>query len=328
MRIETRRWLAASLSLAVLPVSFLREKPAAPDFAQRIAIAPVPLPSAAASRPHLGAFRLEGVWRMTSANPMFGSYSTLQRLKGGQFLAISDRGYALRFSPPGGPSAPPRMIDLVASDRREKMERDAESSAYDPATGRIWIGWEGSNVVSRHGPDLRREARARPRAMRRWRSNSGAEAMARLADGRFLLIAEDFEDGAHPALLFAGDPTGRGKPMRLKLSGPERFSPTDMAQLPDGRVLILMRRAVWPLPFRFVGRIVMADPRAISAGGLWKARTVAYLSSTLPVDNFEGIVAEPQTDGRVAVWIMSDDNQAVTQRTVLWKMTVDPATLR
>lgn len=327
-----RRWLAILLTVAVGIGFFLREPPPYRDFGQRITVTREPLPSAAAAKPHLGAFRLEGIWRITSRNATFGGYSTLQLLRDGRFLTISDRGYALWFSPPDGPQGPVRMIDFVQTTSRLKAARDAESSAYDPATDRVWVGWEGSNVISRYDSSLRFQAGAWPLAMRNWDDNGGAEAMVRLADGRFLVLAEGFagwtETRLHRALVFPGDPTGPGRPRKFTLSGPQRFSPTDMVQLPDGRVLILMRRAVWPMPFRFVGRIVLADPKEIRAGKVWRTRTVAYLSSSLPVDNFEGIVARPGKDGRIVVWLISDDNMAVTQRTLLWKMTVDPRELR
>ena len=110
-------------------------------------------------------------------------------------------------------------------------------------------------------------------------------------------------------------------------AGSREFSPTDMAQLPDGRVLILMRRLVWPFPLRFACRIVIADPAAIRAGAVWQGTEVAKLSSSLPVDNFEGLAIEPRGGGRVTVWLISDDNHAATQRTLLWKLAVDPARL-
>lgn len=326
-----RRVLAGLLLVAVLPVSFLREARPVPTTAQRIAFTPVAMPSPAETAPHLGAFRLERIWRMTSRHGMFGGYSTLQRLRGGQFLTISDAGTALRFSAPGEKLGTVHFIDFLKTDSDSKNDRDAESSAYDPATGQVWIGWEGTNSISRHDPALAEQARARPAAMHGWSNNSGAESMARLPDGRFLVLDEGFtswtETREHPALLFPGDPTGPGKPIAFRLSGPEGFSPTDVARLPDGRMLILMRRLVWPMPYRFVGRIALADPKAIRAGGVWRAKTVAYLSSSLPVDNFEGIVAEPGPDGRVTVWLISDDNGAASQRTLLWKMTVDPRQL-
>lgn len=327
-----KRGLALVLLCAVLPVSFLREAPPRHDRSDRIELKALPLPSPAAARPHLGPFRLAGIWQLSSRSAMFGSYSTLQRLADGSLLTISDRGYALRFPPPPWSQARARMTDLVASQQRMKSRRDAESSAYDPASGRIWVGWEGANAISRLAPDLHAEARVRPAAMRHWDKNGGAETMLRLVDGRFVVIAEDFagwfESREHPALLFPGDPTGRSAPQPFRLSGPAGFSPTDSAQLPDGRVLIVMRRAVWPFPLRFAGRIVLADPAAIRPGGVWRTRTVAYLSTSLPVDNFEGIAAEPLADGKVAVLLISDDNVAVTQRTLLWKLVVDPKDLR
>lgn len=328
---KLRRWLAALLLVGALATSWIHERRPPPDWAQRITVTSLPVPPASVAAPHLGPFRLEKVWQITSRNPMFGGWSTLQKLADGSFLSISDLGYALRFAPPDRAPVPVRMRDIVSHKTRQKEARDAESSAYDPETGRIWIGWEGANAISRHGPDLRREAIVRPPAMRDWDANSGPEAMVRLADGRFLVLAEGFagwfESRLHRALLFPGDPTGSREPLRFRMSAPKDFSPTDVARMPDGRLLILMRRMVWPFPYRFVGRIVLADPADIRAGRVWQTKNVAYLSSSLPVDNFEGIVIEPADKGRLAVWLISDDNQAATQRTLLWKLTVDPRDL-
>jgi hypothetical protein len=135
------------------------------------------------------------------------------------------------------------------------------------------------------------------------------------------------EERLHRAVIFPGDPTRPGEPDRFTFAGPDRFSPVDMAQLPDGRVLVLMRRLVWPMPFRFAGGIALADPADIRSGGTWRAREVAKLSSQLPLDNFEGIAVEPRGDGKLTVWLISDDNQALSQRTLLWKMALDPERL-
>jgi hypothetical protein len=88
-----------------------------------------------------------------------------------------------------------------------------------------------------------------------------------------------------------------------------------------------MRKLLWPMPARFAGRIVVADPAELDSGGILHSAVVAKLSSSLPVDNFEGMAIEPRADGRVTVWLISDDNAAVTQRTLLWKLAVDPALL-
>src|SRR5262249_24481649 len=103
-------------------------------------------------------------------------------------------------------------------------------------------------------------------------------------------------------------------PRRFTLVGPSGFRPTDMAQLPDGRLLILMRKLLWPAPARFAGRIVVADPHELDHGNLLHGAVVAKLSSSLPVDNFEGLAIEPRADGKVTVWLISDDNGALSQR--------------
>ena len=291
----------------------------------------LPLPDRARLRQHLGPFELEGVWQLQSPNTDFGGYSALLALGDGQLLAFSDFGYALRFSAPGARQVPSQLRSVYPIATMSKASRDCESATRDPATGTIWLGWEDRNAVTRHAADFSQQATIRPPAMRHWSGNLGPEAMVRLMDGRFIVLAEGFtgwfESRLHEALLFPGDPTSGVAPQRFAFDGPEQFSPVDMAQLPDGRVLVLMRRAVWPLPFRFAGRIALADPARIRAGGVWPAREVASLTSSLPVDNFEGIAVEPRGDGRLTVWLISDDNRAVTQRTLLWKLALDPARL-
>lgn len=290
---------------------------------------PVPLPPRAVLAQHLGAFELEGAWALTSGLKGFGSYSALLAMPGGRLLALDDGGGWLAFSPPGAAAGPVRHgLEFP----RNWRISDVESATRNPATGEVWLGREGLNAISRHGPDLRLRESSRPAAMAGWGSNSGAEAMVRLGDGRFIVL----EEGriampalvSHQALLFAGDPTLGAPLTRFTFEGPADFAPTDMAQLPDGRVLIVMRRLVWPLPRRFAGQILIADPVAIRAGGTWHGQEVASLTSTLPVDNFEGLAIEPRSDGRVTVWLISDDNNVASQRTLLWKLAVDPKRLR
>lgn len=315
------------VTLLVAPVIWLREPPQPPDYRQQLDIEPVPLPDPAIARAQLGPFRLEGIWRLTSPHTAFGSYSALAPLPDGRLLAVSDRGYWLRFSPPGAGEAAPRFGAVIAGNSRVKVSRDIEAAAVDPASGTIWLGWEGRNAITRHAPDWSTVAWVRPRAMRRWSVNSGPEAMVRLHDGRFLVVQEGGTGRHHIALLFPDDPVRKSKPMRFLFEGPDGFSPTDAAQLPDGRVLILMRRLVWPMPFRFVARIALADPAEIRAGAIWRASEIARIGSLLPADNFEGLAIVPRWDGTVTAWIISDDNQAVSQRTLLWKLALDPAAL-
>jgi len=280
----------------------------------------------------LGPFRLERAWRMTSRFSYFGGYSALLPLGGGRLLAFSDRGLRLAFSPPGTRWQPPSIGLIVDLGDRSWELSDAESATIDPVSRKVWVGWENANTITRHTLAFAAFQQTWPRVMRAWGGNLGPEAMVRLADGRFVVLREGFsglfENRLHQALLFAGDPVAGVPPRVFSFAGPAGFSPTDMAQLPDGRVLILMRRLIWPLPARFAGRIVIADPADIREGKAWHSQALATLESPLPIDNFEGLAIEPRANGQVTVWLISDDNGAVMQRTLLWKLALDPARVR
>ncbi len=285
----------------------------------------------AESNADLGPFRLDGIWHMASRSQDFGSYSALLAMPDESLLAFSDNGHYLRFAPPGAPSrlleSGPALPDFPGG----KRFRDVESATRDPGSGGIWLGLEGTNAVLALSPDLDVLRQIRPQAIARWGANSGPEAMTRLSDGRFILLREGaggwFENRRHEAAIFESDPTTGAKGRLLPVDGPDGFSPTDMAQLPDGRLLILMRRLAWPVPLRFTGRLAIGDPADIQLGKPWKVREVARLTSDLPMDNFEGLAVQPSGDGGLIVWIISDDNFSNLQRTILWKLSVDPQAL-
>lgn len=290
------------------------------------------LPPAPVLAAHLGPFQLEHAWQMKLGSHLFGGYSALLPLPDGRMLAISDGGRFLTFVPPGGPAYTPRLGTLLVAHRDDKRGVDAESAARDPKTGMIWLGMEFRNAIMRLGPDWTRNGVVAPKAMANWPSNSGPEAIARLQDGRFLVLAEGAREWlwprTHDGLLFAGDPIDDSEAVTpFTLEGPTGFVPVDMVQIPDGRVLILMRTLIWPVPEIFAGRIAIGDPGQIRKDGTWRITELARLASTLPVDNFEGIAMVPRPDGRLTVWLISDDNQTQLQRTLLWKMVVDPADL-
>jgi hypothetical protein len=332
MRGRVRRRLALLLLiLGLAPGTWLRvpKRPWNPTVALRLT--PVPLPPRASLASYLGPFALDGVWSLTSPYGAFGGYSALVPLPDGRLMAISDSARRLTFSPPGVPPLPPRTGDVIARSTRSKFDSDVEAAARDPVTGTIWTAREYINAISRHDPGFRRAVTRRPAAIRDWSENSGPEAMARLADGRFIALAEGFtgwfEWRRHEGVLFAGDPVADAPATRFEFSGAPGLSPTDMTALPDGRVLILMRRLVWPFPLRFAGAIMLADPAAIRRGETWNAVEIARLEPPLPADNFEGMAVVPRADGTVIVWLISDNNGAATQRTLLWKLALDPARL-
>src|SRR5690606_4099260 len=109
-----------------------------------------------------------------------------------------------------------------------KQSADLEALTRDPATGRLWAAFEAINEIARYEPDFSGVVRVRPVAMRNWPGNAGAEAMVRLRDGRFIVLAEAsphwFAAGS-PGLLFPGDPVEGSQPVGFRFATPAGFRP-------------------------------------------------------------------------------------------------------
>lgn len=324
-----RRLMIALLIVGLTPGLWWRMPRPVPSFEQRVDIRPVSVDPVLAQ---LGPFRLTGVWHLTSPHEWFGGYSALLGVSPRRLMAFSDRGYVIDFPIPGEPSPAPARIGRAIGDARAmKALSDIEAATYDPQSGEIFLAMEFRNAIVRTTPALQGWQMAFPRLMKGWPDNQGPEAMVRLTDGRFIVLSER-NDGwgdadSHPAILLAADPTRGGRERGFTFVGTDGARPTDMAQLPDGRVLVLQRTLRWPFPARFSGSILLADPAGLQPEGRWSGTGLALLEAPLPVDNFEGLAITPATGGKVHVWLISDDNQAVTQRTLLWQLELDPADL-
>lgn len=324
-----RRVMIALLIVGLAPGLWWKMPRPAPVYDQRVTVQSVPV-DAALTR--LGPFRLTGVWHLASPHEWFGGYSALVSVRPGRLLAFSDRGYAIDFPIPGSPASGPAVIGSATGDSKAlKASRDIEAATYDPQRDEIFLAMEFRNAITRTSPTLQGWQMAFPREMQGWAGNQGPEAMVRLADGRFIVLSErngGWDDpDSHPAVLLSGDPTRGATEQVFTFVGTDGARPTDMAQLPDGRVLVLQRKLHWPFPPRFSGSIALADPAALRPGGRWPAAQLAKLEAPLPVDNFEGLAITPASGGKVHVWLISDDNMAITQRTLLWRLELDPADL-
>ncbi|MGN6498996.1 MAG: esterase-like activity of phytase family protein [Tsuneonella sp.] len=280
------RRLFAILLVALLaaPGTWVRSPPPGPpDYRQRIAFVPLPL-----AERRVGAMDVIGAWHLRSGFPGFGSFSAMVPLGGGRLLAASDTGRMAAFGEPGVPPQRIQLGEFAGREQPNKFLVDIEGMTRDPATGRIWVSYEGSNAIERFEADLTHARRVRPAAMRGWPGNTGPETLVRLGDGRFVVISEARDrwlGNDHPALLFAGDPITGGEPVHFLVAAPTPFRPVDAALLPDGRVLILLR--TWDgLPPRFRNRLVVADPSQIAAGKVWRGVELARVEAPLPSDNY------------------------------------------
>lgn len=276
----------------------------------------------------VGQLTFLGGVRLTSPDRSFGGFSALL-VQGQKVTLLSDGGSVARFSIdsqwhvsgasfgilPGGPGTGWR-----------KRDRDSESITLDPATGQMWVGFEDSNQIWRYSPGLAwAEGHSAPPAMAKWDRNGGAEAMVRLADGRFAVFSETTHGRkgvGRASILFSGDPVAaprRG--LRFSYLPPADYDPSDVAALPDGRLLVLNRQ--FALPFNFSAKLTIVDPRRIRRGKMVRGRDIAILAAPLLHDNFEGL-AVTRENGATILWIVSDDNLSLLQQTLLLKFRLEP----
>jgi hypothetical protein len=263
-----------------------------------------------------------GAWQLNSGNRMFGGYSALLTKGPHTLIAYSDDSTVLRFTAPGAPADEPLRVARVPVGGKWKSDRDLESATADPATGRRWFGFEENNRIERFDPGVREPREAFPPAMADWPANGGPESMTHLPDGRFIVlreVADWLSSGGRPGLLFPGDPVEGARPVVFGFRPPIGYDPSDMAALPDGRVLILLRALNLPFPPLFRSKLVIADPRQIAAGKPWPWRELATFHGPVPRDNYEGLAVVPDATG-VTLWLISDDNKAPYQRTLLLKL--------
>jgi hypothetical protein len=286
----------------------------------------VALDSSDPARTRLGALTYLGGLALTSSDPAFGGFSAM-RVEGGRFTLLSDGGNLVAFSM-GADLRPHdiRFADLPGPGTGAiKRHRDSESMAWDPRTGHVWVGFENSNMIWRYDSRLSRaERRIRPAAMADWSIAGGAEAMVRLRSGQFLVISETARPKGRPdariVLRFAGDPTEGARPESLAYVPPANYDPTDMAELPDGRLLVLNRRL--SLSGLFTAKLVLLDLRSAHAGMVVHGVELASFERPVQHDNFEAL-AITREGADTIVWIASDDNGEFWEQSLLLKFRLE-----
>ncbi len=193
---------------------------------------------------------------------------------------------------------------------------DAEALARTP-DGTWLVGFERWHRIRAYrdidGPGRYLEV---PRGLSRAPANGGLEAVAVLADRRWLLIAEKLgiegEAGVRKAWL--GYPA---QWMPVAYRPAPGMDPVDAVALPDGGALVLERG--FSLLGGFSGRLVRIPPAAITdarAAAVLAGEEILRLGWPLPSDNFEA-VSLARVGGRDILVLGSDDNESTLQRTYL-----------
>lgn len=269
--------------------------------AARIGFDPVKLDLAA-----FAPLRLAGAWAVSSDDPRFGGISALA-VQGGELLALSDSGVAIRFPKPtsGESSALIGELPDGPANPRFKRHRDTEALLADPFGRGWWVAFEVHHELWLYDPRLQRALQRVRLGADRWPVNSGIEALAAVEDG-LLAVPED----GRSIIRIRGS-----QALQAPVHG-QKVRVSDAASLPNGEVLLLERRMTWR---GFANALVALgqDGQRFSA-----ARRLRLPLG--PLDNAEALAAEPLPGGAVRLWLMTDDNFQPPLRTLLIALDVPP----
>jgi hypothetical protein len=309
------------IMLAALAVGGLRTS--YKNHSQNIALKPLLLNPDDPAKTRVGQLQFLKAWELGSGNFDFGGISALTSLPDGRFIGLSDAGTLIGFGLTNDDRTDrPFIAPLPEAFGPGKgyADRDSEGLVSDPTTGQFWVSYEGKHAIRRFTPSFARsDGIVRPAEMQYWGANSGAETIARLPDGRFLILSEasDRSDGSYAALAFSGDPVEPGTThFVFGYFPPKGYKPTDAKMLPDGHLLILNRRIGFPEGFS--AKLTVINPADIAKDEAITGTVIATLQSPLLVDNMEGL-AITQEAGQTIIWMVSDNNFNIWQRTLLMK---------
>ncbi len=285
---------------------------------------PVPLDPVDPARVELGRLVYRGGLILQSSDARFGGWSDLRlAADGGRLTAISDHGFWLqarlvydatgRLVALSEASLGP-LIDTTGA-RLLGRKGDAEGLAAAPDGG-FYVSFERIHRVWRYPraePPFSAPPRPLPMPPRLASApdNGGIEALLRLSDGRMMALVEELRDGDEN-VGWVRDTAGWHE---LHYRAADDYKPTGLAQLPgSGDILVLERR------FTFLtgmgARIVRVPKQALQPGAHLQGEELAALRLPFTVDNFEGL-AVAQPGGTVRLYLISDDNYTVLQRTLL-----------
>jgi hypothetical protein len=277
----------------------------------------IPLAADRSGQMRVGALAYAGGLVLKApGQPAFGGLSGLDVRADGSFVSQSDAGDLFRgrlvLDPEGRLAG---VADATVARLTEetgqaygprKSDADAEDITLLPDGG-FAVSFEQRHRVQAYiglGPARRLgvppEAAGLP-------ANTGLEAIAAWTDsqGRRRL-AEGAEDGR----AWLCDIEGRDCRRFLDDPPEKDFNLTGFDALPDGLGLIAVYRAF----------DIVRGARALVARIEPETGTVsvlARLAAPLNVDNMEGVAALPNPDGSIRIYLVSDDNFSILQRTLL-----------
>ncbi|HEX6142443.1 MAG TPA: esterase-like activity of phytase family protein [Geminicoccaceae bacterium] len=317
-------WLTGLLLLMLVPVlaSCGRSDAAAGPSALRLD--PVDLNPHRPERRDVDRLRFEAGFRLRTPDERFGGFSGLWLADdGSRMIAGSDGGtlfdLALEHDADGRLTGV-RVLRAVVpgtldDDPTFHLDQNVEALAEVAARDHLVLAYEGTHRL-RGVPMSDLAAVPEP-----WpvpgalvgRGNRGMEALVDLPDGRLLTLLEGGDRQRDGWIV------GRAGVAALDYVAEFGFEPTGADRLGD-QIWVLERRFSWIGGFQ--SRIVRLPVGEVAPGARLEGEEIARLRPPLTTENFEAIAVRRDAAGRTFVYLLSDDNFNLVQRTLLMQFSL------
>jgi hypothetical protein len=299
-----------------------------------VTAAPVPLNPADPTQTAVDVLDYVAGFTLDSTAPEWGGYSGMvMAVDGSSLLAVSDVGYWLKLELKSdeagaltgvGAARLEPLLDEAGKPVAGKEWSDAEAITA-AADGQLVVAFERRHRLWRYAsvdgvPSGPASAVAIPADVSTLRDNGGIEAMAAIGADGFVLIAESADVGAASRLWLKVKERGDAW-LAGTIERSDGFEPTDLSEQPTAYSLLLERRySVADGPAARISTIAPISPSEPK----FAARHLAVLRLPLSVDNFEAIGQRTTPNGETFIYVMSDDNQSDSQRTLLLQFRMHP----
>ncbi len=307
-----------------------------PLAAQTVTVHQIPLDSQDPHRDRAGALIWRGGLEIVSPDKRFGGLSGLHiSADGMQLLAVSDRGHwfsaRLRYragilsgldSVKIGPLRQPdgKPVKGIAG--------DAESMTLTQ-DGSLLVAFERHHRILRYAGTRQIPVSGTPRpagipsAAAAQTRNKGLEALTTLCDGRLFALSEGLQVRPGSLRGWIGSGTQwHDFEYLYRPNGAADFRPSGATTLPNCDVLLVEH--IFSLPGGIRARLTRLPARKIAPGARLRGDIIATLGGSLSVDNMEGIAARKGPAGQTLIYLVSDDNFSIFQRTLLMMFELAP----